>query len=287
MTDIVLITGASQGSGKATALLFARHGYDVILAARQPEPLEQVAAAVRAENRQALAVPTDTSDAQQVEMLIQKALDRFGRVDVLVNNAGFYLSGLMKDTPLADWHRLMGTNFWGYVHTIQGLLPQFLARGNGSIVNVGSVGGVMPLPEMTAFCASKYAVAGMTDTLRLELAPKGIQVCAVHPGAVDSNFLERAIFRGLDATQVEERRTQIQAILPANWVSQPQDVAEAVWSAVQSGKAEMIVGQQMTAIEALQVAAVFDLPAHKLLTYFSLPQPPVILNQQLEVKHVY
>jgi NADP-dependent 3-hydroxy acid dehydrogenase YdfG len=94
MANTVLITGASQGTGKATALLFARHGYDVILAARQPERLEQVAAAVRAKGRQALAVPTDTADAQQVESLIQKAIARFGRVDVLVNNAGFYLSGL-------------------------------------------------------------------------------------------------------------------------------------------------------------------------------------------------
>ena len=135
MANTVLITGASQGTGKATALLFARQGYDVILAARQPERLEQVAAGVRAEGRQALAVPTDTSDVQQVEVLIQKALARFGRVDVLVNNAGFYLSGLMEYTPLDDWHRVMDTNFWGYVHTIQGLLPQFLARGSGSIVN--------------------------------------------------------------------------------------------------------------------------------------------------------
>jgi NAD(P)-dependent dehydrogenase (short-subunit alcohol dehydrogenase family) len=255
MANTVLITGASQGTGKATALLFARHGYDVILAARQPERLEQVAAAVRAEGCQALAVPTDTSDAQQVEVLVQKALARFGRVDVLVNNAGFYLSGLMEYTPLNDWHRVIDTNFWGYVHTIQALLPQFLVRGSGSIVNVGSFGGATPLPEMTAFCASKYAVTGLTDTLRLELAPKGIQVCAVHPGVINSNFLERAIFRGQDAAQVEERRKQLEAMVQAPWVSRPEDIADAIWSAVREGKSEVIVGQPMTATEALQVAA--------------------------------
>ena len=110
-------------------------------------------------------------------------------------------------------------------------------------------------PEMTAFCASKYAVTGLTDTLRLELAPKGIQVCAVHPGLVNSNFLEQAIFRGQDAAQVEERRKQIQAMVQAPWVSQPEDIADAIWSAVREGKSEVIVGQPMTATEALQVAA--------------------------------
>lgn len=119
MANTVLITGASQGSGKATALLFARQGYDVILTARQPERLEQVAEAVRAYDRQALAGPADMGDVQQVEVLVQKPLAKFGRVDVLVNNAGFYLSGLMEYTSLDDWHRVMQTNFWGYVHTIR------------------------------------------------------------------------------------------------------------------------------------------------------------------------
>jgi short-subunit dehydrogenase len=141
-------------------------------------------------------------------------------------------------------------------------------RGSGSIVNVGSFGGATLLPEMTAFYASKYAVTGLTDTLRLELAPKGIQVCAVYPSVINSNVLERVTFPGLDAVQAQERYQQTQEMLQANWVSQPEDVAEAIWSAVESGKAETIVRQQMTGIEALQAAALFDLPAHRLLTYF-------------------
>ena len=110
------------------------------------------------------------------------------------------------------------------------------------------------MPEMTAFCASKYAVMGLTDTMRLELVPKGIQVCAVHPGVINSNFLERAIFRGHDAVQIEERRKQLQALVQAPWVSRPEDIADAIWNAVRDGKSEVIVGQPLTATRALQVA---------------------------------
>jgi short-subunit dehydrogenase len=254
MAPIVLITGASQGSGRATALLFARHGYDVVLAARQPDRLHAVAAQIQALDRQALAVPTDTGNFEQVQMLVQKALDQFGQIDVLVNNAGICLSGAIEQTSLADWHQIMDTNFWGYVHLIQALLPQFLQRRSGSIVNVGSFGGKMPLPQMTAYCASKYAVTGLTDTLRLELAPQGIHVGAVHPGVINSDFLERAAFRGSDETDSESRRQQMRSLLQAGWVSQPEDIAKAIWDTVQQRKSEVVVGPTMIATEAYRLA---------------------------------
>lgn len=251
MANTVLITGASQGTGKATALLFARQGYDVILAARQPERLEQVAEAVRTEGRQALAVPTDMGDVQQVEVLVYKALDQFGRIDVLVNNAGYYISGAMEQTSLDDWQRVMQTNFWGYLYTIRTLLPQFLERGSGTIVNVGGFGNRVVLPEMTAYFASKYAVIGLTNALRLELTPRGIQVSEVHPGVINSDFLERAIIRSQDAAQSEERREQLQAMLQASWVSQPEAIAEAIWEAVQERRSEVIVGEPMAVAKAM------------------------------------
>lgn len=252
MASTVLITGASQGAGKATALLFAQKGYDVVLAARQPDRLEQVAEAVRGLGQRALAVPTDVSQAEQVDQLVQQAL-AFSPIDVLVNNAGICLTGAMADTTPADWQQIMDTNFWGYVFTIQALLPQFLQRGQGAIVNVGSFGGKMPLPNMTAYCASKYAVTGLTDTLRLELAPKGIQVCAVHPGIINSDFLERAVFRGKEDSERTARRQQLESTLNSAWVSQPEDIAEAIWKAVDQRRSEVVVGAAAIATEAYRL----------------------------------
>jgi short-subunit dehydrogenase len=248
----VLITGASQGSGKATALLFAQKGYDVVLAARQPDRLKQAAEAVQRLGQQALAVPTDVAEAESVNRLVELALAEFGAIDVLVNNAGICLTGTMADTTAADWQQIMNTNFWGYVYTIQALLPQFLQRGRGAIVNVGSFGGKMPLPNMTAYCASKYAVTGLTDTLRLELAPKGIHVSAVHPGVINSNFLERAVFRGNEPDRAA-RRQQLESALKGTWASQPEDIAQAIWEAVAKRRSEVVVGAVAVATEAYRL----------------------------------
>ncbi|MEA5618728.1 SDR family oxidoreductase [Cronbergia sp. UHCC 0137] len=243
MTSTVIITGASQGIGKATALLFAQKGYDVVLAARQPERLETAAAQVRQLGRKALAIPTDVRNAQQVNNLIVQALDfADNNIDVLVNNAGICLTGPMENTTLDDWQQLMDTNFWAYVYAIQAIIPHFSQQGHGTIVNVGSFGGKMPLPNMTAYCASKYAVTGLTDTLRLELQPKGIHVCAVQPSVTNSNFMERAQFRGRDENTAQESRQKMSNLLNTSVASQPEDVAKAIWDVVKYRKNEVVVG---------------------------------------------
>jgi Short-chain alcohol dehydrogenase of unknown specificity len=130
MAPTVLITGASQGSGKATALLFARSGYDVVMTARQPERLAAAAESVQREGNSVLAIPADVGDVQQVRSLVEKALDSCGHIDVLVNNAGICLTGAIEQTTAEDWQQLMNTNFWGCVNTIQELLPTFFIKKN-------------------------------------------------------------------------------------------------------------------------------------------------------------
>ncbi|MGF1537116.1 MAG: SDR family NAD(P)-dependent oxidoreductase [Elainellaceae cyanobacterium] len=250
MAPTVLITGASQGTGKATALLFAQNGYDVVLTARNAERLNAVAQNVEATGQRALASPADVGDAQQVNALAEKAIAFAGSIDVLVNNAGICLTGPAEKTTLEDWNQILNTNLWGYIHTIQALLPQFLAKGSGAIVNVGSFGGKMPLPYMTAYCTSKYAITGLTDTLRLELRPKGIHVAAVHPGIINSSFMERAMFRGDDA---DERRSQMQDALSSAIASKPEDIAKAIWHAVNKGQTETVVGPTAIATEAYRL----------------------------------
>lgn len=249
MTANVLITGASQGTGKATALLFAKKGYNVILAAREPERLETVANEILSLGVSTLAIPTDVTDIEQVKYLVEKALDYYETIDVLVNNAGICLTASVEHTTLEDWHQLMNTNFFGYVNLIHTLLPHFLQQKQGTIVNVGSFGGKIPLPQMAAYCASKYAVTGLTESLRLELQKTGIQVCAVHPGIINSNFMERALFRGEDEFEIEQLRQRLDSALASTWVSQPEDIAQAVWNAVENKQNEVIVGPAVLATE--------------------------------------
>ncbi len=242
MAPTVLITGASQGIGKETALLFAHQGYDLVLAARQADRIEAVAQEVRSLGRTALAVPTDIKDPEQVNTLVHKALEQYGSIDVLVNNAGIYVSGPVEQFSLSDWHHVVDTNFWGYVHTIQALLPQFLERGSGTIVNVGSIGGKVPTPYITPYCASKFAITGMTEAMHAELQPKGIHVCGIYPSLIKSDFLERAVFRGQDEQDTQARRDQMHKVLSTPFIEKPEDVAKAIWDAVKHQRAEVLVG---------------------------------------------
>jgi short-subunit dehydrogenase len=246
MAPTALITGASQGIGKATALLFAQKGYDLVLAARQPDRLEEVAIAVRKSDRQVLTIPTDITDVQQVNALAEKALDFYGAIDVLINNAGICLTGPLENTSITDWQNIINTNVWGYIYTIQALLPHFLERAEGTIVNVGSFGGKVPLPHMTAYCTSKYAITGLTETMRLELEPKGIHVGIVQPSATNSNFLERAQFRGKDEQEASTRRQQMSDLLQTPVASKSEDVAQAIWDTVKHKRSEVVVGSATT-----------------------------------------
>ena len=242
MPSTVLITGASQGIGKATALLFARQGYDLVLAARQPERLEAIASEVRSLGRNALAVPTDVRDPEQVNTLVEKTLEYYGTLDVLINNAGIYLLGSVEGFSLSDWHQAMDTNFWGYVHTLHALLPHFLERGKGTIVNVSSIGGKVPIPYQVPYTASKYAVTGLTQSLHAELEPKGIKVCGVYPNFISTDLMERAIFRGKDEEDAQAREDLVRKGLSVPIIEKPDDVAQAIWDAVKHQKSDVMVG---------------------------------------------
>jgi NADP-dependent 3-hydroxy acid dehydrogenase YdfG len=241
MASTVIITGASQGIGKATTLLFARKGYDIVLAARQAERLEAVAAEVRALGRSALAVPTDVRDPNQVNALVHKALEHYGTIDVLINNAGIYLLGPVEEFSFSDWHQAIDTNLWGYIHTIYALLPHFLERGTGTIINVGSIGGKIPIPYQTPYTTSKYAVTGLTEALHAELSPKGIRVCGVHPNFIKTNLMERAIFRGKDKQDAQARHDLVEKAVTSPVLERPEDVAQAVWKAVEHQQSEVMV----------------------------------------------
>ncbi|QZZ18710.1 SDR family oxidoreductase [Leptothermofonsia sichuanensis E412] len=242
MAPTVLITGASQGIGRETALIFARHGYNLALAARNSERLEAFARDLRASNHPARAISTDVKDPEQVKTLVEKAMLYFGSIDVLINNAGIYTSGPVEEFTLEDWHQAIDTNLWGYIHTIHAILPHFLEQAKGTIVNVSCIGGKVPFPYLLPYTTSKFAVTGLTEALRTELAPQGIHVCGIYPNLIKSHFLERAIFRGKDIEDVRARKHQVQQLLEVPLVEKPEQVAEAIWDAVEHHRPEVIVG---------------------------------------------
>jgi len=184
----VVITGASSGIGHATAVEMAQRGANLVLAARRLDRLEAVAAECRFLGVSAKAVAADVTKPEDCRRLIETA----GRVDVLVNNAGFANFDSIADAKLDELHEMMNTNYFGAVHCIQAVLPQMLARGEGTIVVLASITGLMGFARMGGYCATKFALIGMTEALRDEVLAKGVRVAMVCPGTTETEFFEKA-----------------------------------------------------------------------------------------------
>lgn len=191
----VIVTGASSGIGEALALRLAEQGAWLALAARRAERLEAVAAACRTRGGRALAIPTDVSDEAACRSLVERAHEEYGRVDMLINNAGLSVVSLLQDYRDLDlFRRVMDVNFYGAVQCTFHALPH-LIESRGRLVNVSSLGGKLAIPYNSAYVASKFALGGFSDSLRLELARHGVSVTLVCPYWVVSEFHESYLDR--------------------------------------------------------------------------------------------
>ncbi len=186
--SVAIITGASAGIGRETALEFARKGTHVVLAARREERLLELAAQCEALGVRALAVPTDVGKTDEVERMVAAAAEAFGRIDVLVNNAGFGFSGTIEETTEADMRELMDVNYMGTFNAIRAVLPIMRKQRRGHIVNVSSVVGKVAFPYHGAYSATKFALVGLTESLRGELTGSGVTATVVLPGSTRTEF---------------------------------------------------------------------------------------------------
>lgn len=221
----MVITGASSGIGRAVALEMARRGARLVLAARRSERLDEVAAECRKLGAACTSVPTDVTDAAQCRQLIAAA----GEVDVLVNNAGFALFDSIADALADDLRSMMDTNYFGAVWCTQAVLPQMLARGAGSIVNVASITGIMGYARMGGYCATKFAMVGFSEALRDEVIGRGVRVALVCPGTTDTEFFVKA-----ERGKMPGASRLILAV-------KPERVARAVCNAAQDGRYRRIL----------------------------------------------
>jgi len=192
----VIVTGASSGIGRETALAFAEAGANVVLAARRQDVLEGIVDGHRAWCERMLPVRTDVTEDEDVAHLVEATISRFGRVDILVNNAGFGIRATIEETRPEDTRRLMEVNFFGALRCIRAMLPPMKNQRHGQIVNVGSVLSVLSAPRNGIYSASKFALRALSDALRIELRDTGIDVILIMPGYIDTPFFENQIRYG-------------------------------------------------------------------------------------------
>ncbi len=227
---VVVVTGAGSGIGRAMVHAFARRGARVVVTDVDAARAATVAAEVAAAQGQATAHALDVSDAAAVQALAAEVHAAHGRVDVLVNNAGVCLGGPVEELSLADWHWITDINYWGVVHGVHAFVPLFRAQGHGHIVNVASMAGLVGLPFVVPYCATKFAVVGLSEALNTELKTHGVRVTTVCPGATRTRVMAAGRLR-----------------LPGRWderivrafdrfSASPDALAERVVSAVLAGR---------------------------------------------------
>jgi len=182
----VLVTGASSGIGREAALAFAGAGASVVLVARRPAALAKVATATRKLGASTLSVPTDVTKPEAVATCFRKATKRFGSIDIVVNNAGVMIPAKVVDIRGADLKQMLDVNLFGALNVMQQAVQVMRKQGHGHVVNVASLAGRRGVSPLGGYCATKFALVGLTEALRMELVGEGIHVSLVMPGVVDT-----------------------------------------------------------------------------------------------------
>jgi 3-oxoacyl-[acyl-carrier protein] reductase len=217
---VALVTGASRGLGAAIARTLAREGAGVVLTDIDREGIERVAGEIGTTGQQAMAVVADVSVYSDIQALVDEALERFGHIDVLVNNAGIIRRGSFVDHPPEEWEKVISVNLGGTYNCCRAVVPHMIERKSGRIVNISSVAGkVGDLASAPSYGSSKGAINAFTKGLARDLAPHGITVNAVAPHAIETDMSKE---------WPEEKRRQIIESIPLKRLGQPEDVAEAV-----------------------------------------------------------
>lgn len=234
----VFITGCSSGIGRATARHFQRYGWKVVATMRNPDEETELR-----KLDDVILLPLDVTDQASIDTAVQEALQHCGHIDVLVNNAGYALMGAFENASDEQIQRQFDTNVFGLMRVTRALLPHFRQRRAGLIINIASMAGRLPIPLMSVYNGSKWAVQGFSECLTYELAPFNIRVKIVEPGAVDTAFFgrsgDRANGRGIRAYDAFMRRQFPVIDRTGPGGSTPEEAAEVIFRAATDGKATL------------------------------------------------
>jgi len=235
----VLVTGASSGIGRAIAIAFAEQGANVAIVARRRDALDETAASSGSKG-QLLVAPADVTDRTAVRAAFRKAVRKFGGIDIVINNAGVLIPARVADIERADLQGMLDVNLFGALHVMQAGVTQLRAQGGGNLVNVASLAGRRGLSPLGGYCASKFALVGLTEALRMELVGEPIRVSLVMPGVVDTPMVASA-----------GRHAASRNAWPGSLVMPPEWVVWAVFAAVRLGLAEVAVPPGADVVEKL------------------------------------
>jgi NAD(P)-dependent dehydrogenase (short-subunit alcohol dehydrogenase family) len=235
---VAIITGGASGIGRALGEALARKGAEVVLADRQVELAEQVAAGIRAAGGKASAAALDVTDFGAMDRLVQETWNGRGRLDYFFNNAGIGIGGEVRDYQVEDWHRLFAVNISGVANGVQAAYPVMVRQGFGHIVNTASMAGLMPTPMTVAYGAAKHAVVGLSTSLRIEGEGLGVRVSVICPGVIRTPILDGGKYgKMLTKLPPEVQRQNWERLRPMD----PNVFAERVLRAVARNQAIIIV----------------------------------------------
>ncbi|GGA74914.1 ketoacyl reductase [Edaphobacter acidisoli] len=278
--QIVVITGGSRGLGLALAERFGRAGAKLVLAARNHDELARARQTLLERNaiqssEDIQIVSCDLTDAAQATTLIEHAVEHFGRIDILINNAGIIEVGPVEDQPLAAYRRAMATNFFAALYTTHAALPHMLNsnrdEGDAAIVNISSIGGKIAVPHMLPYTASKFALTGFSEGLHAELRHKGIRVTTVCPGLMRTGGESNAHFIGQSK---KEKRWFVLAAKTPVIAASVNYAANRIYDAVAAGRTEItITPQAWLAARAAAIAPGATQYITSLANHFLLPNP--------------
>lgn len=239
---VVIVTGSGRGIGATSAEVFARNGAKVVVADVREEQGRETAERIRASGGEATFFRTDVSKEEEVAGLVELAVESYGKLDAIVNNAATTVIKKATDITAEEWDRVMSVNvagvFYGCKHAIRRFLEQ---SGGGSIVNMGSISAIVGLPERAAYCASKGAVLQLSRQIATEFARDGIRCNTVGPGSVEGEFLRDNLAKAADPQGAEER---ILGAHPIGRLADPEEIAEAVMFLV-SDRSSFVTGTNL------------------------------------------